>query len=220
MVCQNCGCPNVILTCPDCGTVHSIPLGLPAPSKKRARMPVLILCAMFAVGLLLFFLIPMTPGSPEYFVVADGVLYFYEESYDGGPVLTVPESIDGETVTSLSVGCFEHITGIHTVILPDTLTEIREKAFSGCTDLRGVKIPDGVQTIGAGAFRGCTNMESAYLPGSLTYIGTDAFADCSTLIYLFYSGLYQNLHQLYPQEINPYTWAICLDGEYPYQTNQ
>ena len=219
MDCPSWGCPNVILSCPDCGTTQAAPLGLPAPSKKRTRLPVLLLCAMFAFGLALFFLIPMDGASSEHFVVADGVLYFYEEYYDGGPVLEIPERIGGDTVTALSVSCFENNTTLTTIILPDTLTEIRERAFAGCTELRGVKIPDGVETIGAGAFRGCTGLEAAYLPGSTNFIGTDAFEGCSTLVYLFYSGFYQNLLQLYPQNINPYTWAICMDGEYPYTAN-
>ena len=216
MVCKNCGYPNVILTCPDCGHTQALHPGLPAPSKKRARLPVLLLCAMFAVGLLVFFLLPLDGTSAPYFRVSEGVLYFDAEAYDGGPVLTVPESVKGENVTALSVGCFENSTFLTTVNLPDTLTEIRERAFSGCSELRGIKIPEGTQSIGAGAFRGCTSLEAVYLPGSITRIGTDAFDGCSSLFYLFYSGLYQNLQQLYPDEINPYTWAICLDGEYPY----
>lgn len=216
MDCKNCGCPNIILTCPDCGASHERPLGLPAPPQKQARLPVVLLCAMFTVGLLLFFLLPMDQTSSEYFAVADGVLYFYEEYYDGGPVLTIPETVDGKTVTALSVGCFENNTSLNTIILPETLTQIREKAFAGCSQLRGLKIPDGVQTIGAGAFRDCVNLESVYIPGSTVSIGSDAFEGCSTMLYLFYSGLYQNLQQLYPQTINPYTWAICIDGEYPF----
>lgn len=220
MDCKNCGCPNIILTCPDCGASHELPPGLPAPSKQRQWLPVTLLCVIFAIGLLLFFLIPMDKADDfDYFEIADGVLYFYEEYYTGEPVLTVPETVDGQTVTALSVGCFENNSTLNTIILPDTLVEIREKAFCGCTKLRGVKIPEGVESIGAGAFRGCVNLESVYIPGSIGFIGPDAFDGCSTMVYLFYSGLYQNLQQLYPQEINPYTWAICLDGEYPYLVN-
>lgn len=216
MVCKNCGYPNVILTCPDCGTEYPAVPQLPAPSRKHARFPVLFLCAMFCFGLLLFFLVPTNATSQKHFQVADGVLYFYPEYYNGGPVLEIPESVGGEPVTALSVGCFENNTDLTTVVLPASLQEIRERAFAGCTNLRGIDIPEGVTFIGSGAFRGCSSMEAVYMPGSVWTIGADAFSGCGSLYYLFYNGLYQNLTGLYPQNITPYTWAICIDGEYQY----
>lgn len=219
MVCRNCGCPNVILTCPDCGCTHNPLPALPAPSKKQSRLPVLLLCAMFLFGTLLFFLIPLNTPSNQYFEIADGVLYFYPEYYYGGPVLEIPAAVDGETVTALSVGCFENNEELTTIVLPGSLEEIRERAFAGCSNLRGIYVPDSVTDIGSGAFRGCTSLEAVYLPGGLWNIGADAFSGCANLYYLFYNGLYQNLIQLYPQNISPYTWAICINGEYQYLVN-
>ena len=219
MVCKNCGYPNVILTCPDCGTLHRPVPGLPAPAKNHTRLPVGLLCAMFCVGLLLFFLVPANANSQKHFAVADGVLYFYPEYYTGGPVLEVPEAVDGKPVTALSVGCFENNTELTTITLPGSLLEIRERAFAGCTNLRGIEIPEGVSTVGSGAFRGCSSLEAAYLPSSVWTVGADAFSGCGSLYYLFYNGLYQNLINLYPQNINPYTWAICVNGEYQFIVN-
>lgn len=219
MDCTNCGRRNILYTCPDCGAEYPAPPRLPAPSKRRNRLPGWILFAMFLFGLAVFLLSPTGDSSTDYLFVDNGVLYFQESCYSGGPVLTIPETVDGETVTALSVGCFENNTTLTTIVLPSTLTEIRERAFSGCRELRGIELPDGIRSIGAGAFRNCTSMEAAYLPSSLQLIGTDAFEGCASMLYLFYSGLYENLYQLYPQQITPYTWAICLDGEFPYLDN-
>ena len=182
----------------------------------------IILLSMFLAGLLLFSFIPLgvaAPKTDDWFEITDGVLYFQEERYSGGSVLTVPEAIDGQTVTALSVGCFENLTGVTTIVLPKTLTEIRERAFQGCTDLRGLKVPESVTTIGAGALRGCTALEAVFLSTGVGSIGPDAFSGCSSLLYVFYNGLYQYLQGLYPDTINPYTYAVCLDGIYQFGLN-
>lgn len=194
-------------------------LYLPAPRKRNHWIPAGILAGLFLLGTILFFLIPMGTAhaaSNSFFTVVDGALYFDQSLYRDGPVLTVPATVDGQAVTSIGDSCFENVTGITTIYLPDTVTAIGERAFSQCDDLRGLSVPEGVHSIGLEAFYGCNGLESLYLPMTLNSIGEDAFEGCSRLNYLFFAGFYSSLYQMYPEMITPQTYAICLDGTYPY----
>lgn len=241
MDCPFCGAPRQAEDsfCAYCGS--SLPQIPPKP--RRPRLPALILALMFTVGLVCFFLFPLDaqqqpdqalpadpteaqlqtePTSPgnsvtgygDWFILVDGVLYFDPGAYSGGRILVVPDAIDGVSVTAIGDGCFRDCTNITTIILPAGITSIGSYAFSGCTALRGLAVPESVTSIGEGAFLGCAELEAMYLPISIHSIGHDAFAECPSLLYLFYSGFYEEWLEMYPDMITPYTWAICLDGEY------
>ena len=74
--------------------------------------------------------------------------------------------------------------------------------------------PQGTELIGPRAFSGCINLESIYIPGSLVKIAPGCFDDCAALLYLFYEGDFESWNALYGDFINPFTTAICLDGNY------
>ena len=150
------------------------------------------------------------------FILTDGVLYFDQSRYDDYPIVIIPETIDGQAVTAIGPGCFDGVSGITTIILPSSITRIDVRAFADCDDLRGLCIPEGVTSIAAEAFYGCESLEAVYIPTAVNSIGEKAFADCPAMVYLFYSGFYSDLYNMYPEVITPFTWAICLDGEYPY----
>lgn len=225
MNCPRCGylCHSTEKRCPLCGSPQDKEvLSLPAPKKRYHWIPLCILAAMFLIGTILFFMIPMdaaqTPSATanSYFTVVDGALYFDQSQYNGNPVLTVPEMIGEQPVTSIGEGCFENVTGITTIVLPDSVLNIGNRAFAQCDDLRGLSIPKGVNSIGAGAFFGCDELEAVYIPNAVDSIGEDAFEGCPSMRYLFYSGFYTELYNMYPEMITPFTSAICLDGAYNY----
>ena len=103
---------------------------------------------------------------------------------------------------------------ITTVILPDGLEAIGAYAFAGCGDLRGVYIPSGVNSIGANAFEWCVSLESISISTGVKSIGTDAFDGCASLMYIFYSGAFEDWVALYNEYITPFTYVICMDGDY------
>lgn len=246
MNCTHCGFSpsEEYPICPACGQWSvQPPLALPAPKKRRTILPFLLLFGLMAVGITLFFLIPMDQPAPtvptevppsvvetvphetipaegkglfqkDCFILEAGTLYFDESKFLANPILVVPAAIDEQSVQRLSEFCFEGLEGVTTIILPSSVTEIGARAFAGCTDLRGVCVPNAVKTIGAEAFRGCRNLEAVYLPTGLDAIGTGAFADCPMLTFVFYNGFYEQWESLYPEAITPFTWIICLDGEY------
>lgn len=159
--------------------------------------------------------VPTIPAAQEgCFLVAEHTVTFLPERWDGNPVLRIPESIDGETVTTIGPGCFQGCEGLTTIILPDSITAISPKAFAGCSGLRGLYLPEGTGSIGRDAFAGCISLEAIYVPSSVTHIASGCFDDCASLLYIFYEGSFDSWDALYSDYINPYTTAVCLDGNY------
>ena len=57
-------------------------------------------------------------------------------SYSGtASSLTIPETVEGMTVTEIGVEAFMNNTTLVSIDLPDTITVIRARAFKGCTNL-------------------------------------------------------------------------------------
>ena len=153
------------------------------------------------------------------FALAEGTLMFLPESWDGSPVLNVPGTIGGQTVTGIGPGCFAGCDTLTTILLPESVEIIGPMAFSGCSSLLGLHLPGGVVTIGPGAFSGCNDLQAITVPTSLEHIAPGAFDDCASLLYIFYDGTYEDWNALYSDFINPFTAVICLDGVF-YQAAQ
>lgn len=151
--------------------------------------------------------------AEDCFIIEDGQLVFLPGEWDS-PILRVPETVDGMTVTGIAPGCFRDCTALTTVLLPDTLTQIGREAFAGCTNLRGLYVPDGTETIGRDAFAGCVSLESVYIPATVEFIAGGCFDDCARLLYIFYDGDFERWHGLCDDYITPFTTAICHDGNY------
>lgn len=101
--------------------------------------------------------------------------------YNGEAInITVPEKINGKTVTTIGENAFFN-SDIVNINLPSTVTTIGKNAFHSCAGLQAIKLPIGVTSIGSDAFRDCTNLGSVSLPATLTKIGSQAFYKCSSL---------------------------------------
>lgn len=186
------------------------------PKKKRKWVPYLILTILFTVGLAAYICFPMkqvmTDSEMPWFSISDGVLSYNSTLYTGGEKLTVPETVAGQTVTSIGGSCFAGDSHITTVDLPNTVTSIGTSAFADCTALRGVFIPESVTEIGEKAFRGCAALESVCIPYSVKTIGSDAFANCPKLLHIFYTGPNSAWEALYTQPFNPQTKIYTAEG--------
>ena len=80
--------------------------------------------------------------------------------------------------------CNEAATG--ELVIPDTIegnpvTSIGDWAFFQCNSLTSITIPDSVTSIGSGAFQNCTSLTSITIPDSVTSIGIGAFYNCTSL---------------------------------------
>ncbi len=94
----------------------------------------------------------------------------------GNKIITVPEQIDGATVTDIENSAFESssLTGI---VLPETITRIGDRAFFGCEVLTSLTVPKTVKTVGKDAFIIVKNGAHSFIPwvysreGSFVIIG-------------------------------------------------
>lgn len=169
--------------------------------------------------------IPTSPLLPEEadegcFAIEDGAVYFLPDLWDGSPIVNIPETVDGETVTAIGPGCFRDCSNLTTIILPETVVEICEEAFYGCAGLRGLYLPFSMESIGADAFAGCVDLEAICIPAAVTEIAPRCFDDCASLHFIIYEGSFEQWNALYSDYINPFTTAVCLDGSYYHGTGR
>lgn len=155
-----------------------------------------------------------TSADEDCFEFTGGAVRFLPHKYDGGAVLVIPNEIKGKPVTAIADYGFVGLEGITTVILPDQLETIGNYAFADCEDLRGIYFPSWVSSIGERAFTDCISIESVSVPTSVKTIGAEAFDGCASLMYIFYSGTYEEWTALYNEYITPFTSVSCLDGDY------
>lgn len=115
-----------------------------------------------------------------YVTLADGTVEI--RSYTGHRrYITVPDAIDGKTVSSIGMSAFEGEDRLRQVNLPRQLKTIGERAFMGCTNLMEIHIPDTVQSIGSRAFYANTRLSAVELGSGLRSLGDFAFSGCVSL---------------------------------------
>lgn len=116
-------------------------------------------------------------SAPQY-QMTGGVLRSYSGSESS---VTIPSSIDGQTVTAIGSGAFAQNDSVRSVQIPNGVTQIGQQAFSECTALRTVALPSTLVSIGVGAFDGCVSLTNVTVPNGVQTIGDDAFSNCSSL---------------------------------------
>jgi len=120
----------------------------------------------------------------------DGVPYTYVildddtveiRSYTGHRrYITIPEKIEGKTVSSIGDFAFDGQSRLRQVNLPHELKKIGMSAFADCSDLLSVSIPDGVEEIGMNAFANDSRLHTVAFGqnSSLKTVGNFAFRNC------------------------------------------
>jgi hypothetical protein len=102
--------------------------------------------------------------------------------------LIIPDTIEGNPVTSIGGAAFLRCTSLTSITIPDSVTSIGGGAFGSCTSLTSITIGDGVTSIGGGAFFSCTSLTSITIPDSVTSIGDWAFDGCTSLKSITFQG--------------------------------
>lgn len=92
---------------------------------------------------------------------------------------SIPEELDGKTITEIPYSLFQDHEEIITVGLPSSITKIGDYAFSNCTSLEKINL-DKVTELGLNSFSHCSSLKEVKLAEGLTSVPNDCFA---------YSGL-------------------------------
>ena len=129
------------------------------------------------------------------FATIDGIEYEYNPSELVAEVyachttgdIEIPETItvDGITYTVYRIGtnAFQNITGVTSVVIPNTVEFIWSNAFENCTDLASVTLSENpaLTNIYGSTFKNCTSLTSITIPANITKINEYAFSGCTKL---------------------------------------
>lgn len=100
--------------------------------------------------------------------------------YGSAENVTIPNKLDGYTVTGIGDKAFDYCL-MKKVTIPDSVNSIGEQAFCFCKNLKEINIPEKVTIINAHTFYTCESLEKIVLPNNLTEIKYYAFLDCNNL---------------------------------------
>jgi len=95
--------------------------------------------------------------------------------------ITIPESVDGYTVTGINSYAFYGCKKITSVAIPSGVTAIGEYAFYNCQAMTATNMPDDLTSLGQRAFYGCKELASISGTGKYTSIQALTFCGCSKL---------------------------------------
>ncbi len=139
----------------------------------------------------------------------DIAVYGYRGAIDNTMTeFTIPNTIDGYTVTAIGASAFEGCftssltPNLKVVNIPATLTEIANKAFAGCTSLTAIKYAENSQLskIGEYSFYGCKNLNQfgntankIVCPVQMQYIGRMAFGYVDDVAEVYISSGVNNI---------------------------
>ena len=95
--------------------------------------------------------------------------------------VTVPDKLDGYTVTRIGNQAFKSNKNIKSVKLPKHITVIGNYSFSKCSNLESITLSPKVHTIKWNAFSSCKKLKNLSLSSTLKKIGNYAFSNCRSL---------------------------------------
>jgi hypothetical protein len=136
----------------------------------------------------------------------DGQIHSYIG--DNKTIVSVPQNIDGFTITSIGEKAFCNCPDLQSVTIPATIKSIDKTAFNGCNSIKTlayytdsigtcfagnksletVIVGSDVTKIADGAFEGCSKLWTVTIGALVKTIGNRAFANCHELRELTFGG--------------------------------
>lgn len=159
---------------------------------KRLAKGLLSVTLSLIIGLSSLAIIPYVSPTAEAATQYTSGYYTYEridsvhakivdvDSNISGAV-TIPEKLDGYTVSVIGRYAFSWLRNITSVVVPSGVTTIDNGAFSGCSKLSSISLPKNLTYINDSAFNGCDALKNIAIPDSTIYLGSYAFAYCDSL---------------------------------------
>jgi len=118
----------------------------------------------------------------------DGKVTITECNTAASGLLVIPDTIEGNPVTSLGDRAFYNCTSLTSITIPDGVTSIGVAAFRYCTRPTSITIPDSVTSIGIEAFGNCDSVTNITIGNGVTSIGEGAFSFCTSLTAVGFLG--------------------------------
>lgn len=114
---------------------------------------------------------------------ADKTYGFIISEYSGDEkAVTIPATIEGDTVRGIGFAAFKGRSDIEKVYLPDTIYYIFPSAFEGMENIKTITIPKYCKNLSSLSFKDCTNLEEvSFQTNQLISIGDQAFENCINL---------------------------------------
>lgn len=120
---------------------------------------------------------------------------FYYDLYENGTAvisgcdnaakfITVPEKIDGHTVTGIGDAAFRGLETVYYIKMGSNIKTIGAEAFAGCGAMVRIDLGGSVRNIGDGAFYNCALLSEVQGMESVESIGSSAFFQCGTLSFI------------------------------------
>ena len=159
----------------------------------------IILCAALAGCLLALGACSALQDNTVYAVIAEGKLSsdgFYYDVYENNTAairgvsdtslkqITIPEKVDGYTVTAIGEKAFRDQEQLFYVKMSGNVKTIGREAFAGCKSLVRVDLGGKVHTLATDAFYCCTMLCEVNGTESLQNIGPSCFFQCSSLCFI------------------------------------
>lgn len=101
---------------------------------------------------------------------------------------TIPEQVNGLTITGIIHGAFICHQNLTKLIIPGSIKSVSSSAFAACEKLKNVALLQGVSIIEPESFGDCKCLKSLTLPISTREIQNGAFYGCTSLTDIYYSG--------------------------------
>ncbi len=108
--------------------------------------------------------VPTAPFTGTYITNSDNTITI--TGCSGGGDATIPDMIDGLTVTSIANGAFQNNTSLTSITIPAGVTSVGSSAFAGCTNLTGIYFLGDAPGADLTVFAGDNRATIYYLPGT------------------------------------------------------
>ena len=136
------------------------------------------LCCIFLSSSINAFAAPIMDSTDTYgyeFIDAESIRIVKYHDRSNSPILVIPDTIDGYTVTEIGEKVFEWNRVLEEVVISDNIKYIGEGAFTNCRKIKKLTINGDNLVLGERAFSSCYALAELTISDNVIEIGKDCF---------------------------------------------